>query len=177
MLKPLSSRDDIGEIIARRDCVAASPNHLSKAWLSGGPRVALPEEAGRHLEPDECDRLARALTLAGVHELVAITNDPLVDDDLVFGLASHEDDLAAFSWEFSGLGALLLPRIGTDLAVLGSVDDFHLIAGPRKFVTDYAGNLKAARAEFLKYSERHFDIMRPILREAVQYMDWIESSA
>lgn len=177
MLKPVKSHEIIAEVAARRNTVVTGPDDFSDVWLNRGQRVALPEEAPAHLDSDHCQRLARALSPMGVNELVAITNDPLIDDDEVSELTAHEDDLAAFSWEFSGLGTLLLPRNGVELAVLCSVDDYHLVAGPRAFVTGYAGDLHAARSEYLEYIDLHFDFMQPVLRNAAKYMDWIEDGA
>jgi hypothetical protein len=139
--------------VARRQAVADGPGDLSERWLLTGGRVALAEESGRHLEAEECVRLEAALRTTFVHRLTVISNDPLVDEDMVYDLSASAEDLAAFSWEFSGINALLLPHSGTELAVLFSTDDYHLVAGTRQFVTDYAGDLKAARGAFVDFVE------------------------
>ncbi len=93
---------------------------------------------------------------------------------MVYELNASAEDLAAFSWEFSGINALLLPHSGTDLAVLFSTDDYRLVAGTRQFVADYAGDLKAARDEFVEFAEGQFDVMQPLLRRVAGYMSWID---
>jgi len=177
MFKAVKNHEIIAEASARKHVVAAGPNDLHEAWLDNGKRVAIPEVTGGHLDPDHCQRLVSVLNRAGEDSLIAITNDPLVDDDEVYELSAHEDDLSTFSWELAGLDALLLPRTGTEFAVVCSVDDFHLVAGPRQFVIDYVGDLSAARTEFLEAIETHFDLMQPTLRKAAKYMNWIEGDA
>jgi hypothetical protein len=123
-------------------------------------------------------RLAAALLSAKVQRLTAISNEPPMLEEMVYELDATEEDLAAFDWEFLGINALLLPRSGVDLAVLFCTDDFHLVAGTRQFVTDYAGDLHAARAAFLDFINDHFKEMRPFLwRVAARYMAWIDFPA
>jgi uncharacterized protein Veg len=173
MLSRITDEDSIAEAVSRRQLVADGPGDLSERWLLEGNRVALAEESGRHLEAEECVRLEAALRTAFVRQLIVISNDPLVDEDMVYELSISAEDLTAFSWEFSGINALLMPYSGTDLAVLFSTDDYHLIAGPRQFVTSYAGDLKAARKEFVDFVEGHFELMQPLLRKVIHYMSWI----
>jgi hypothetical protein len=173
MLTHLEDSLSIADAVARRQIVADGPGGLNESWLREGERVAMPEESGRHLEEDECSRLAAALHIAGVHELTAIANDPLVLDEIVYALTASAADLAVFSAKFGGINALLLPRIGTDLAVLFSTDDYHLVAGPRGFVTSYVGNVEDARNRFLTFVEGHFEMMQPLLRKITRYMDWV----
>jgi len=150
------------------------PGDLSERWLLTGDRVALAEESGAHLEAEQCVRLEAALRTAFVRRLIVISNDPLVNEDLVYELSISAEDLAAFSWEFSGINALLLPHSGTELAVLFSTDDYYLVAGTRQFVTDYAGDLRAARDAFVDFAERPVWVMTPLLREVLRYMSWID---
>jgi hypothetical protein len=174
MLSRITDEGSIAEAVARRQVVADGPGDLSERWLLEGNRVALAEESGAHLEADQCVRLEAALRTAFVRRLIAISNDPLVDEDLVYELSISAEDLDAFSWEFSGINALLLPHSGKDLAVLFSTDDYYLIAGTRQFVTDYAGDLKTARDAFVDFAEDHFDVMQPLLCRVIRYMSWIE---
>jgi hypothetical protein len=174
MLSRITDEDSIAEAVARRQVVADGPGDLSERWLLEGNRVALAEESGAHLEAEECARLEAALRTAFVHRLIAISNDPLVDEDMVYELSISAEDLDAFSWEFMSINALLLPRFGTDLALLFSTDDYHLIAGTRQFVADYAEDLKAARDAFVDFAEGHFDVMQPQLRKVIRYMSRID---
>jgi hypothetical protein len=162
----------IADAVARRRIVADGPGDLNDDWLSDGQRVAMPEESGRHLEPAESRRLEFALRSSGVDALTAIVNDALVLDELVYELDARSEDLSAFSSEFSGMNALLLPRVGTDLAILFSTDDYHLVAGPSQFVAAYFGDIGAARQAFLDFVENHFEAMQSPLQRVVRYMSW-----
>jgi hypothetical protein len=104
-------------------------------WLRRRDVGVEPEEVGGVVAVLEGDPLRTAF----VRRLIVISNDPLVGEDLVYELSISAEDLAAFSWEFSGINALLLPQSGIELAVLFSTDDYYLVAGTRQFVTDYAG--------------------------------------
>jgi hypothetical protein len=174
MLRPMTDATWIREAVARRQLVADGPGDLSERWLLEGNRVALAEESGPHLDEEQCVRLEAALRTNFVRQLIVISNDPLVDEDMVYELSISAEDLAAFSWEFMSINALLLPHSGTELAVLFSTDDYHLVAGTRQFVTDYAGDLKAARDDFAE--DPHW-VMTPLLREVTRYMSWIDDHA
>lgn len=176
MLKRLLDVRAVRQGIHARQTVADGPAELSSEWLADAGRVAVAEESGRLLEADQCMRLAAACRAAELTQLMAVSNDPLVDDDLVYSLDASEEDLMAFSDEFSGINALLVPTGSLDVAVLCTVDDFHLVAGSRDFVQSYAGDIAALRREFLKFADEHFEVMQPLLHRAARYMDWIGES-
>jgi hypothetical protein len=174
MLSRLTDEKMVVDAIHRRQTIADGLADLNEDWLLKGHRVVLAEESGRHLESEQVTRLVNALRTVQVSRLVAISNDPLVLDDMAYGLDATEGDLASFSSEFSGINALLMPSEGIALAVLFSTDDFHLVAGSEDFVAVYGGDLKAAKANFVDFARGHFEVMRPILTKASHYMDWID---
>ena len=160
-------------IWARRK-VAEGPADLSATWLAEADRVAVAEESGALLDPEDIPRLVTALHLAGVPRLVAVTNDPLLVEDEVYELATTAEDLNALSSECGGMNMLLLPIGDPDLAVLCTVDDFLLVAGSRMFVSSYVDGPEARRA-FLSFVDSHsVEELRPVLRRAARYMDWID---
>jgi hypothetical protein len=176
MLSKLTDSRLIAEAVSRRQVVADGSADLREEWLGERGLVALPEESGRHLEEDECRRLAVAFRSFGVDRLIAIANDPLLVDEMVYELAASAEDLAAFSSEFSGINALLLPATGVDMAVLFTMDDYHLVAGSRQFVSSYAGDIHAAQEEFLRFVDDHLEVMQPTLRRVSRYLLGVDGS-
>jgi len=176
MLHRVVDEGDVRRGLRARQAVADGPADLSADWLGVDGRVAVAEESGRLLEIDHCARLEAAFRSVGIHQLIAVSNDPLLAEDLVYNLDAAKEDLAAFSDEFSGINALLVPAHSVDVAVLCTVDDFHLVAGSPGFVLSYAGDAAVLRREFLAFDEGHFEVMHPVLRRAARYMDWIGGS-
>lgn len=173
MLLRVVNAGDVRRGLRARQAVADGPADLSPDWLGIGGRVAIAEESGRLLEVDQCARLEDALHAVGIRRLVAVSNEPLLASEMVYELDATREDLVAFSEEFSGVNALLVPAESLDVAILCTVDDFHLVAGSTDFVRRYAGDLVTIRREFVTFADEHFEAMRPLLRRAVRYMDWI----
>jgi hypothetical protein len=95
-------------IWARRK-VSDGPADLSATWLAEADRVAVAEESGALLDPEDIPRLVASLPLAGVQRLVAVTNDPLLVEDEVYELATTAEDLNALSSECGGMNMLYCP--------------------------------------------------------------------
>lgn len=175
MIRPVFDEATTRYAIRARQEIADGPGDLSSVWLTDG-RVAIAEESGALLDPGDTSRLQNALELANVEELIAISNDPLLDQDQVFELRSVATEMDALSWEMAGINTLLIPKRSLELAILCTVDDFRLVAGPREFVLSYAGDAVASRRRFVDFLEGHFEAMQPVLRRAARYMDWIGES-
>lgn len=170
-----SSSSIVSSAVARRRLVADGPGDLNPSWLEGGDRVAFPVESGRHLEPEESERLAKACRNSGIRDLVAVVNDPLIVDDSAYELEATADDLNRFSDEMSGINVLLLPKEGVDFAVLFCTDDFHLVGGGRDFVKDYVGDLRSAKRDFEQFAADAFEDLQEVLMKAARYANWVDA--
>lgn len=173
MLRRLADPHQVLEAVTLRRRMAAGSADLSAVWLEETAVKVMAEESGRHLEADEAERLAAALQTLHVGSLVAVANDPLIIDELVFALEVSPEDLTDLSDEFAGINVLLAPRGGVEACVLFTTDDFKLVAGPLPFLEAYSGDLTAARDEFRSFAGDHAEDLRPVLERAASYTDWI----
>ena len=171
MFRPVEDPEAAAAATARASRILDGARGFSREWLEASARVAVPEETGLHLDADQRSRLVGALRGAGVTALVAVAAEPLRGAPTVFTLDASDADLAAFSHECGALAFVLLPRTGDGLAVLCSTLDYLLVAGPRPFVSAYAGDLSRAREAFLAYVEDHVESARPALRGVVGHFD------
>ena len=175
MIRRTSDEAVVQQAILARRRVADGPADLNASWLAEAEdRRAIAEESGALLDPEDSQRLEAALHRVGVHGLLAISNDPLMVEDLVYELEASASDLDALSWAFGEMNLLLIAAQGPELAVLCTVDDFRLVAGSRDFVLSYVPDPVAAREAFLDFVETHqVEELKPLLWRATTYMDWV----
>lgn len=173
MIRQITDDSQLRQAQHLRRRVTDGQTDLSAAWIEESQAKVLAQESGRHLEADEAVALAEACGNAEIGPLVAIGNDPLVTDDVAYLLDATTEDLTAISFELAGINCALTDEAGS-LCVLFTTDDFKLVAGPLEFVASYAGDLLAAKRDFLAFSQDHLEGLRLTLRKAAAYMDWIE---
>ena len=89
MTPPNGTRDEatVQKAILARRRVADGPADLRASWLAEAEdRRVIAEESGALLDPEDSMRLEVAFGRVGVHRLLAISNDPLMVEDLVYEL-------------------------------------------------------------------------------------------
>lgn len=144
------------------------------AWLESLELLAMPEASGLHFDGDQVTRLSWALRSTGVRKLVAV---PVEEERSKFPAYTFEPstvDLGKFSFRGGGFNYLVLPTAEVSCAVLCSAEiDTLLIAGTKRFLLSYFGNLRRAAAEFWTYSETYVEDLRPKLRTYLRHADWV----
>jgi len=109
-------------------------------------------ESGAHFEQEDATRIADAAQTAGSSEIVAIPTEALAGRPAGYRMKPTSEALLEFSRRCGHFNYLLL---GTDcrFAVLCTVDDYFLVAGPEQFVSvAVGGDIDAAREDFRAFA-------------------------
>jgi hypothetical protein len=150
--------------------IASGAGRIEEEWLRATGSVVLPQESGLHFNGEQCGQLALAFAAVGVSRLMAL---PLEEEDGfdLYRLQSTVPDLRDFSFECGSIRYLLIADGGpTRVAIVCTIDDFFLVAGPCRFVRTFANDLEAAERDFMEFVAGHFKDARPSLAPAVAYL-------
>jgi hypothetical protein len=175
MIRRVTNSIVVQRALLARSTVADGSVDLSSSWLEAADRVTIAEESGALLDPEDTPRLREALHRVGVDHLLAISNEPLMDEVLTYELLTSVEDLNALSSELAGINTVLVPSKNLDVAILCTVDDFRLVAGAREFVLSYVDDATAARTAFIEFANNHeVPELQAALQRAATYMNWID---
>ncbi|MBM3946356.1 MAG: hypothetical protein FJ315_03005 [SAR202 cluster bacterium] len=129
-----------------------SPDYLNAEWIRLKKWVAAPVESASHFDETDAMKLAAAATSAGESACYTIATEPLENSFLCYLVPMSEEALLDLSWETSQFNFLLTPP-DRSFAILCSVWDFFVIAGPSRFVENALGmNIQRARARFVEFA-------------------------
>jgi hypothetical protein len=154
-LTPIGGEDRT-KFLARANEVTDGPYHLGVAWIRQRGWTVVPVESGGHFNESDPDaaRLADAMRSAGCRECYAVAVEPVgppppADVALV---QATPDGLLDFSYECAHFNFLLMPD-KLAFAVLCTVGDYYLVAGPTGFVRQaVGGDIERARNEFKEFA-------------------------
>jgi hypothetical protein len=137
-----------------------SPAHLNPAWVKQHGWVAVPVESAAHFANEDASRLAKAMQAAAVLSCFAAATEPLENFPHCFTVDATTEGLLAFSRECAHFNFLLSPA-SLSFAVLCTVFDYFIVAGPQAFVENALGcDIDKARARFLEYASNSGDFER-----------------
>lgn len=126
--------------------------YINSEWIKSGKYTAVPVESAGHFDESDATRLADALQVAGYNEIFAIATEPLGDVPHCYKVTVSKEGLVKFSHVCSPFNFLLIPE-DPKLAVLCTVYDYFLVAGPQAFVEAVVGKgIDSAREEFKNYA-------------------------
>ena len=149
-LQPVNDQVLGAELEAAIDAAIERPWHIRPEFAARKNWLVVPVEKGRHFEPDDADRVARAMRSAGASSCFGVATEPTGPDPCCYAVPPSAAALLEFSDIFAGLNAALLPR---DVAwlVLCTTEDYNLYAGPEAFVSAcLETTVDRARAAFAK---------------------------
>jgi hypothetical protein len=123
------------------------PADLSLTWLGQHRWTVVPVESGCHFDKTQAQRLARGFSSVGLSRVYALATEP-VHPFADYIAETSEAGLLEFSWVCSHFYYVLLPR-DRSAAVLCTVNDYYLVAGPADFVgVAVGGDIASAWEEF-----------------------------
>lgn len=175
MIRRVESKEELeaAQALCRR--VAADEAALAPAWLTHHGARVIAQESGRHVELAEAPAIIDAFVEAGAHNLIAITNDPLVGVIEAYEMGVTADDLLEVCNDLIGVNFVLVDGLG-EQCILFTTYDFKLIAGSLGFVTAVVGEPRAARDAFLEFAVDQPGSLRAAALRAADYMDWVDAS-
>ncbi len=129
------------------------PWHLRGEALMQRLWTAVPVEKGRHVEPENAERLASAIRHAKPTPCYAVATEPTGAQPRAYEVVASESGLLDFSHECAGLNFILVP-MDLAFALLFTSEDYNVYAGPRRFVEVALGtSIPKARAAFHQYAD------------------------
>jgi hypothetical protein len=140
------------EAVAR--ALLDTPGTFNDQWLRHTRWVVVPVESASHFDADDADRLARAAVEQGCSTLHAVAAEPLESFPRCFRVAASPEGLLTFSRECAHFNFVLLPDKYA-FAVLCTVYDYFLVAGPVDFARAAGGDVEEARRRFRRFAEEH----------------------
>jgi hypothetical protein len=114
---------------------------------------AVPEEKGRHIEPEAAPRLALAMAHSGVPPFFALATEPTGTEPSAFLVEASAASLSAFSYECAGVNFLITSgEVG--FVLLFTSEDYNMYLGPRAFVAKALGtSIAEGMQSFLAYAD------------------------
>lgn len=144
---PITDEREAEQIKSLKTGLVDEPAHLNLRWLAQSRWLAVPVESAGHFDDEAARLLADAFQEMRCSDVFAVATEDLGDfpDFLV---EASKQGLLDFSWKCAHFNYALLPRDRT-AAVLCTVYDYFLVAGPYRFVSRaVGGDVEAARAIF-----------------------------
>jgi len=140
--------------------------HLSRKVLAARAWIAVPVESGCHFTPADAERMAHAMREDGLETCIAMLTETLVGIEPMVAVPTTVEGLLEFSWLYGHFGWVLGATSPT-WAVLCTVEDYYVIAGPKSFVMRALGeSVDAGRTAFARFAEQSGN---PMLREVAAW--------
>ena len=167
-MKRITRRSETLHYVAQRDEIAVGPYDLRESWLAATGARVIAQEAAARMDPEQITRLVAAAGSAQVSGFVAIANDDHFVDprEMVFAVEATVTDLALCGSEFFGLN-LLLMAFDERIALLATVDDYSILAGPSSFVRSYQPDADEALEEFAAFVREQDPELQPAAQRAL----------
>ncbi len=124
------------------------PAHFDGKWVSARGWIVVPIESALHFEEDDAEKLSCAFDRIGSSEVFAIATEALKEFPNYFLVATSKQGLLDFSHRCALFNFVLTPG-SRSCAVLCTVYDYYLVAGPSEFVRiAVGGDIDEARRRF-----------------------------
>ena len=179
-MKIIDDPQEFQRIMAARNRIAASQRALSRKWISDTRVFAMAAEGIVHFVDDEYKLFADAFCAEAPGRLFGVSNEdgPPGWDHAVMVEQSTEDEFEQLETEFYGQYFLLFSE-DERLAVLFTVADYKLIAGPLSFLHRVFPDLSMQNREFIELkneelSRPHFVGYEQALDTTTRFMDWLD---
>jgi len=168
-VRRITDSDRLQAVIALRDAAADGPYDLRAEWLSATGSSVLAQEAVSRIDPGQIERIVRASAVQGIGRYVAVSNDDVFVDPttMAFDVDVTQSDLDACSEEFFGLNMMLVAPDHA-VALLSTVDDYSILAGPRAFILSYEPDIDRALEEFRSFASEQVEDLRPAALRALE---------
>ena len=132
------------------------PEAFRLDYLTGKGWAVAPVESASHFAARDVDLLSSALKGLGVESCFAIITDEITQGPFAYQMPATKEGLRGFDRELFGLNALLVPE-DERCAILCTVDEVYLVAGPRPFVAAaVGGDIAKARRNFLSFASAEY---------------------
>jgi hypothetical protein len=153
----------VSELEALAQPLLESPGDLSLQWLAANKWCAVPVESASHFDERDVQLLAEAIKGMKSSVCFGVVAERLENFPHAFQVEVSKEGLLAFSRECAHFNFVLLPSL-LSFAVLCTVFDYFIVAGPEPFVESALGcSIAEAQARFRQYagdSERLIDVAR-----------------
>jgi hypothetical protein len=169
---PITDQDEVEKLERLKVAVVHEPSRLETSWLLSKRWVVAPvESAWKFLERD-AELLSRAFQASGHPDVFAIATEEVVEDfPRCFLVSTSKEDLIAYSDTCSPFNYVLLP-VDRSVAILCTVDDFYLVAGPVEFVRTAVGGDLAEAWKLFREAASDPDWNGKLERIAKRYEDF-----
>jgi hypothetical protein len=132
------------------------PEAFRLDYLTGKGWAVAPVESASHFAARDVNLLSSALRDLGVASCFAILTDEITQGPFAYRMPVTEEGLRGFNRELFGLNSLLVPE-EESCAILCTVDEVYLVAGPRPFVSAaVGGDIAKARRKFLSFASAEY---------------------
>ncbi|TDP99258.1 MULTISPECIES: hypothetical protein [unclassified Leifsonia] len=168
-MQRITDPDRLQAVVGLRDAAADGPYDLRAEWLSATGSFVLAQEAASRIDPDQIERIIRASAVHGIGGYIAVSNDDAFVDPttMAFEVDVTQSELHACSDEFFGLNMMLLAPDHA-VALLSTVDDYSILAGPRAFILGYEPDIDRALEEFRSFALQQIESLRPAALRALE---------
>ena len=152
-LRPMTDQKLIDQLETGAALLLDGPWHLRQEALASRAWTVAPTEKGRHVEPEEAERIAAAIRQETSAPCYALATEPAGGQPRCYEVPASEEGLLGFSHECAGLNVILVPS-DFAFAVLFTSEDYNVYAGTKRFVEAALGvSLPVARAAFQQFAD------------------------
>lgn len=157
---------------------AMSPDGLlpDRGWLSAQGARAVAQPSGTSLEDDFLDSYVEAVSLLGCSGLVLVSRDPDVGPEVALCCELTPSDLRAAAGRLFGLAFCLMPADAAIPAVIVTTADYRIVLDVPSSLPALVGPVDEARDQFREWCADPNPVLRRLLGDAAELMDWIGSS-
>ncbi len=162
VLYPIRDSAELSVIEALKVGMVKEPVHLCLSWLRSNHWVVVPVESASHFDREQTERLSAGFAAVNCPTVFAIATEdighvsgpkqPGFPDTSGYSLDTSPQGLWEFSELCSHFNFVLIPA-DRSAAVLCTVNDYYLVAGPSAFVKPaVGGDIEAAWVQFREYA-------------------------
>jgi hypothetical protein len=137
-LETISNAKERTSLRARCQQMIESSALLSKTFLNIHKWIAVPVESALHFNDSDAQTISKAILQVGIKCAFAIATENVEESISYFKVPMSSEGLLAFSKQCSHFNYIICPS-NEFFAILCTVDDYFLVAGPESFVVDATG--------------------------------------
>jgi hypothetical protein len=147
-MMPITDQREVEQIESLKRGLVDEPAHLNLEWIRRKGWTAVPVESALHFSDADAGFLAQAFQAMECPEVFAIATEPLANFPNCLVVTTSNEGLLEFSRDCAHFNFVLLPG-DRSAAVLCTVYDYFIVAGPSSFVSRaVGGDIAAAQARF-----------------------------
>lgn len=151
-IQRVDNPDDVDRALSLMNDIIESGVYIRGDWIGKHGWIAVPVVKDSHVSVRQAEWLISAARLAGEDSVFAVAtgdNESLP----VYRVGMNHEELEGFSKECSIYTYLLVPET-MSFAMLCTIEDYNIIAGPAEFVRSALGcSISTARASFRDFVE------------------------